>query len=369
MLTPVHRRRITKHSLLFLTAFCAFSVLCIGLTGCAGLVSGTRSASTTTPPPDTTPPTVSMIAPVNGATVSGTAAVVSANATDNVAVASVQFQLDGANLGTAITAAPYSFSWDSTKTSNGSHTLRAVATDTSKNSATSAAVTVTVSNTSTSPVTVPSGLTATAVSSSEIDLSWNASTGGSGGVAGYKVYRGGTQIATTASTSYKDTGLAPSTSYGYNVAAYDGAGNTSAQSSGASATTQGSGSTAPSISGVSPTSGAVGTAVTISGANFGATQGTSTVKFNGTAATPTSWSATSIVAALPSGATTENVVVTVGGVASNGVSFTVTTAAAPSISGVSPTSGAVGTSVTISGANFGSTQGTSTVKFNGTAAT
>jgi len=67
----------------------------------------------------------------------------------------------------------------------------------------------------------------------------------------------------------------------------------------------------------------VGTSVTIAGANFGAAQGTSTVKFNGITATPTSWSAGSIVAPVPAGATTGNVVVTVGGVASNGVSFTV----------------------------------------------
>src|SRR6266699_2026123 len=58
----------------------------------------------------------------------------------------------------------------------------------------------------------------------------------------------------------------------------------------------GSGVTAPSITSLTPASGAVGTSVTIAGANFGATQGTSTVTFNGTAATPTSWSATSIVA-------------------------------------------------------------------------
>jgi len=63
--------------------------------------------------------------------------------------------------------------------------------------------------------------------------------------------------------------------------------------------------------------------VTITGTNFGATQGASTVTFNGTAATVTSWSATSIVAPVPNGATTGNVVVTVGGVASNGVNFTV----------------------------------------------
>jgi len=125
---------------------------------------------------------------------------------------------------------------------------------------------------------------------------------------------------------------------------------------------------APSLTSLNPASGLVGSPITISGANFGATQGTSTVKFNGIAATPTSWSATSIVATVPAGATTGNVVVTVGGVASNGVSFTVTTAA-PSITSLNPTSGLVSSPVTISGANFGATQGTSTVKFNGTAAT
>src|SRR5208283_2279228 len=79
------------------------------------------------------------------------------------------------------------------------------------------------------------------------------------------------------------------------------------------AVSSGSG-TAPSITNVNPSSGAVGTSVTITGTNFGATQGTSTVKFNGTAGTPTSWSATSIVVPVPSGATTGNVIVTVGGV-------------------------------------------------------
>ena len=48
----------------------------------------------------------------------------------------------------------------------------------------------------------------------------------------------------------------------------------------------------PSISNLSPTSGAVGASVTITGTNFGSTKGTSTVKFNGTIAATTSWSAT-----------------------------------------------------------------------------
>ena len=119
----------------------------------------------------------------------------------------------------------------------------------------------------------------------------------------------------------------------------------------------------PVITSLSPTSGAVGTAVTISGNNFGTTQ--DSVSFNGTQATITSWSATSIVASVPNGATTGNVIVRASGVNSNGVNFTVW----PNISGLSPSAGPVGTSVTITGFNFGATQGSSTVKFNGTVAT
>jgi len=123
----------------------------------------------------------------------------------------------------------------------------------------------------------------------------------------------------------------------------------------------------PSISSLSPTSGAVGASVTITGTNFGSSQGSSTVKFNGTAATVTSWGSTSIVAKVPSGATTGNVVVTVSGVASNGKSFTVVSA--PSITTLSPPSGPVGASITVTGTNFGSSQGSGTVKFNGTTGT
>jgi len=125
----------------------------------------------------------------------------------------------------------------------------------------------------------------------------------------------------------------------------------------------------PTITSLSTTSGPVGTGVTITGTNFGATQGTSTVTFNGTIATVTSWSATSLVTTVPTGATSGNVVVTVGGVASNGVSFTVGSGGGTlNISSLSPTSGVVGTSVTIMGTGFGATQGSDTVTFNGTTA-
>src|SRR2546425_628236 len=92
---------------------------------------------------DTTPPTVSISAPVNGATVSGSAVTVSASASDNVGVSGVQFKLDGANLGAEVTAAPYSTTWNTTLAANGSHTLTAVARDAAGNTATSAAVSVT----------------------------------------------------------------------------------------------------------------------------------------------------------------------------------------------------------------------------------
>jgi hypothetical protein len=95
--------------------------------------------------PDTEPPEVSIASPVAGATVSNTIQV-SANANDNVAVASVQFELDGKPLGAPVTKAPYAVSWNTVEAANGPHTLTATATDTSGNEATSAPVEVTVEN-------------------------------------------------------------------------------------------------------------------------------------------------------------------------------------------------------------------------------
>ena len=91
-----------------------------------------------------------MTAPANNATVSGTVTV-SANASDNVAVIGVQFQLDGVNLGTEDTTSPYSLSWNTLGVSNGPHTLTAVARDGAGNQTTSSTVNVTVSNDTTPP--------------------------------------------------------------------------------------------------------------------------------------------------------------------------------------------------------------------------
>jgi len=86
---------------------------------------------------------------------------------------------------------------------------------------------------------IPAGLSGKAISSSQINLTWTASTDDIG-VAGYKVFRDGVQAGIQTGTSYSDTGLTASTVYSYTVAAYDAAGNTSAQSTAVSAITTGS---------------------------------------------------------------------------------------------------------------------------------
>src|SRR5207244_1491618 len=104
---------------------------------------------------DTTPPTVSMTTPTDGATVSGASVTVSANASDDMGVAGVQFKLDGVNLGTEDTTAPYSITWNTITASNSLHTLSAVARDAAGNQTTAANVSITVSNTGdTTPPTV-----------------------------------------------------------------------------------------------------------------------------------------------------------------------------------------------------------------------
>jgi hypothetical protein len=80
----------------------------------------------------------------------------------------------------------------------------------------------------------------------------------------------------------------------------------------------------PHITSLTPNNGGIGISVTIAGTNFGASQGLSTVTFNGIAASVQTWSAASIVVKVPVMATTGPVIVTVGGVASNSVTFTVT---------------------------------------------
>jgi hypothetical protein len=97
---------------------------------------------------DAVAPVVSVTAPTNGANVSGTMVNLSATATDNIAVRSVQFQIDGSNVGVLQTSptsgSTYSTTFDSTALMLGSHTVTAIATDTSGNATTSASVSINV---------------------------------------------------------------------------------------------------------------------------------------------------------------------------------------------------------------------------------
>ena len=88
----------------------------------------------------------------------------------------------------------------------------------------------------TTPPSQPNGLAATVLSGSQINLAWTASTDNVG-VTGYRVFRNGTQIATTTSASYNNTGLTPGTTYSYSITAIDAAGNLSLPSATVSATT------------------------------------------------------------------------------------------------------------------------------------
>ncbi|OGU57304.1 MAG: hypothetical protein A2X64_06220 [Ignavibacteria bacterium GWF2_33_9] len=123
----------------------------------------------------------------------------------------------------------------------------------------------------------------------------------------------------------------------------------------------------PVITSLSPVLGMTGDEITISGKNFGDSQASSFVSFNGTKATLyLQWSNTSIKVAVPSGATTGNIYVTVGSQKSNGLTFTIQAdGTQPAITNLSSTSFNVGNQITIYGKNFGSKSADSKVFFNG----
>jgi chitodextrinase/lysophospholipase L1-like esterase len=83
---------------------------------------------------------------------------------------------------------------------------------------------------------IPANLATNAVSTSQINLTWSASTDNVA-VTGYRIFRNGSQINTSTGNSYSDTGLAASTTYNYSVSAYDAANNVSSQSTQVSGTT------------------------------------------------------------------------------------------------------------------------------------
>jgi Bacterial Ig domain len=108
---------------------------------------GNSASVSTTVKVDTDPPAGSITAPGNGNTVSGAISVTaSASDTGGSGVASVQFRVDGSDLGSADTTSPYSVSWDTTTATNASHTLDAIVTDNAGKQTTISSITVTVDN-------------------------------------------------------------------------------------------------------------------------------------------------------------------------------------------------------------------------------
>ncbi|ATB33745.1 hypothetical protein [Melittangium boletus] len=115
--------------------------------------------------------------------------------------------------------------------------------------------------------TTPANLSAVATSSSQINLTWSASSDNVG-VSAYDVYRNGSYAGSSGAPSYSDTGLAASTAYSYTVKARDVAGNVSAASNTANATTQAG-------------SGGGGTEFTYGASNVNTTQALTWFKPNG----------------------------------------------------------------------------------------
>jgi len=142
-----------------------------------------RVEYTTSAATDTTPPAVSITAPANNATISGTSVAVSASATDNTGgsgVVGVQFYISGPSLsltkfGLEDTTSPYGIIWDTTTGADGSYTLLAVARDAAGKRATSTSIGVTVQNAISPSPPPPSSVSPSHLSTTE-GTAQNAST-------------------------------------------------------------------------------------------------------------------------------------------------------------------------------------------------
>jgi len=182
---------------------------------------------------DTTPPSVP--SGVTATTTASSSITISwIPSTDNVGVAGYYLYRNSVKIVTtnAITGPPYIDSG----LPPGNYSYSLTAYDASGNiSNLSAEATATILYDVTPP-SVPTGLTIS-TSSGVMDLSWNPSVDTITPVQGYNVYRNGTELGTTAASSYQDSGLMPATTYSYTVSAYDLYGNVSATSTSVSVTT------------------------------------------------------------------------------------------------------------------------------------
>jgi chitodextrinase len=223
-------------------------VLClisIALVSCGGSGGSTPSGGSS----DTTAPSV----PTGLTAIAGSSSSISLNwtaSTDDVGVIGYRIFKNGTQISTSSTNA-YN---DAGLVSKTTYTYTVSAYDAAENnspqSSSASATTFETGVTDTTPPTAPTNLIATTMSSSQIDLSWSASTDDYG-VAGYEIYRDAALISTVTGTDYAETYLSENTTYTYSIKAFDGANNKSAASEPASATTLPSGTSsdtqAPSV--------------------------------------------------------------------------------------------------------------------------
>jgi hypothetical protein len=179
---------------------------------------------------DITPPAVGIMSPAAGSTVSGMMTV-TANASDNVGVAGVQFKYNGSNLGAEVTTAPYSVSSDTTTIADGSYTLTAVARDAAGNLTNSTPVIVRVANAPPSDSTPPAvNLTAPASGASVSGmLAVRANASDDVGIVGVQFKHDGAnlgaEVTTAPYTVNADTTTVPNGSHTLTAVARDAAGN------------------------------------------------------------------------------------------------------------------------------------------------
>jgi Bacterial Ig domain len=188
--------------------------------------SGTATLTVTLS--DSTPPTVAVTAPTSGTTVTG-AVTVSANASDNIGVAGVQFKVDGANLGAEVTKPPYAITWNSATIADGTHVLAAVARDAAGNLGISAGATVTVANVARATSGPVISQPTLSVTSSSVTISWTTNEPGDTQVEyGPRTSYGSlTTLDSTLVTSHSQIigGLARHTWYHFRLRSRDAAGN------------------------------------------------------------------------------------------------------------------------------------------------
>jgi len=173
---------------------------------------------------DVTPPSVPDNVRKTGSTITSISLAWDA-ASDDVGIAGYRVYRDGVLVGS-----PGGTTFTDTGLAVGSsYTYSVTARDAAGNQSAQSAPFSTSSSTDTTPPTTPTNLHTTAILDSSVSLAWTAPTDDVA-VTGYKIYRDGALVGTSATVSYTDSGLSPATNYSYAVRAYDAASNTSAAS-------------------------------------------------------------------------------------------------------------------------------------------